>query len=109
VLVCTEGPRFETPAEIEMFRRLGCDIVGMTSVPEAVLARELEMCYVAFSFVSNMAAGIQEQLTPHEVSQVSETIMPKIEEVLMEAVKSISIQRQGNCPCANALRNARIK
>jgi 5'-methylthioadenosine phosphorylase len=109
VLICTEGPRFETPAEIEMFRRLGCDIVGMTSVPEAVLARELEMCYVALSFVSNMAAGIQEQLTPHEVSQVSEKIMPKIEQVLMEAVKSIPMQRQGNCPCANALRNARIK
>jgi 5'-methylthioadenosine phosphorylase len=109
VLVCTEGPRFETPAEIEMFRRLGCDIVGMTGAPEAVLARELEMCYVAFCFVSNMAAGIQEQLTPHEVSKISEKIMPKLEQVLMETVRSLPIQRKGNCPCANALRNARIK
>jgi 5'-methylthioadenosine phosphorylase len=109
VLVCTEGPRFETPAEIEMFRRLGCDIVGMTSVPEAVLARELEMCYVALCFVSNMAAGIQEQLTPHEVSKVSEKIMPKLEQVLMEAVESLPVQREGKCPCTNALRDARIK
>jgi len=109
VLVCTEGPRFETPAEIEMFRRLGCDVVGMTGVPEAVLARELEMCYVAFCFVSNMAAGIQEQLAPVEVSKVSKEIMPKLEQVLIETVKALPAQRGGNCPCASALRNARIK
>jgi 5'-methylthioadenosine phosphorylase len=109
VMVCTEGPRFETPAEIEMFRRLGCDIVGMTSVPEAILARELEICYAALCFVSNMATGIQEQLTLHEVPKVSEKIMPKIEQVLMETINSLPIERQCKCPCVNALRNARIK
>jgi len=109
VLVCTEGPRFETPAEIEMFRRLGCDIVGMTGVPEVVLARELQICYAAFCFVSNMAAGIQEQLTPCDVSKVSEKIMPKLQQVLVHTVKALPIQREGNCPCAKALGNARIK
>jgi len=109
VLVCTEGPRFETPAEIEMFRRLGCDVVGMTGIPEAVLARELEMCYVTFCFVSNMAAGIQERLTPHEVSKVSEQIMPKLEQALIETIKALPLRREGNCPCASALRDARFK
>lgn len=109
VLVCTEGPRFETPAEIEMFRRLGCDVVGMTGIPEAVLARELEMCYAPFCFVSNMAAGTQELLTPLEVSKVSEEIMSKLEQVLTETVKALPLQREGNCPCANSLKNARIK
>jgi len=109
VLVCTEGPRFETPAEIEMFRRLGCDVVGMTGIPEAVLARELEMCYATVCFVSNMAAGIQERLTPLEVSKVSERIMPKLEEVLIETIKALPSKREGNCPCAGALRDARIK
>jgi 5'-methylthioadenosine phosphorylase len=109
VLVCTEGPRFETPAEIEMFRRLGCDVVGMTGVPEAVLAKELEMCYAAFCFVSNMAAGIQERLTPLEVTKVSKEIMPKLEQVLIETVKALSLSREGNCSCANALGNARIR
>lgn len=108
VLVCTEGPRFETPAEIEMFRRLGCDVVGMTGVPEAVLARELEMCYASVCFVSNMAAGIQERLTPMEVSKVSEQIMPKLEQLLIETVKALPLQREGKCPCADALKNARI-
>jgi len=109
VLVCTEGPRFETPAEIEVFRRLGCDVVGMTGTPEAVLARELEMCYATICFVSNMAAGIQERLTPLEVSKVSEQIMPKLEQVLSETVKALPLEREGNCPCADALGKARFK
>ncbi len=109
VLVCTEGPRFETPAEIEMFRRLGCDIVGMTGVPEAVLARELEMCYASVCFVSNMAAGAQERLTPLEVHKVSKRIMPRLEQVLIETVRVLPLKRNGNCPCADALRNARLK
>ncbi|PMB75189.1 MAG: 5'-methylthioadenosine phosphorylase [Candidatus Bathyarchaeota archaeon] len=109
VLVCTEGPRFETPAEIEMFRRLGCDIVGMTGVPEAVLARELEMCYATLCFVSNMAAGMQERLTPSEVSEVSKQIMPKMEQILIETVRALPLERGKNCPCATALKDARLR
>jgi 5'-methylthioadenosine phosphorylase len=81
----------------------------MTGVPEAVLARELEMCYAPFCFVSNMAAGVQEVLTPDEVSKVSEEIMPKLEKVLTETVKALPLQREGNCSCANSLKNARVK
>ncbi|MGQ9640581.1 MAG: S-methyl-5'-thioadenosine phosphorylase [Candidatus Bathycorpusculaceae bacterium] len=109
VLVCTEGPRFETPAEIEMFRRFGCDVVGMTGVPEVVLARELEMCYAALCFVSNMAAGMQERLTPSEVSKISRQIMPKMEQILIETVGGLPLERGKNCPCARALKNARLK
>lgn len=53
----TEGPRFETPAEIDRMERDGCAVVGMTAMPEAVLARELEMEYAACAVVSNAAAG----------------------------------------------------
>ncbi|MEM2953291.1 MAG: S-methyl-5'-thioadenosine phosphorylase [Candidatus Bathyarchaeia archaeon] len=109
VLVCTEGPRFETPAEIEMFRRLGFDVVGMTGAPEAVLARELEMCYATLCFVSNMAAGMQERLTPSEVSKVSKQIMPRIEQILIETVKALPLEREGGCPCVNALKDARFQ
>jgi 5'-methylthioadenosine phosphorylase len=109
VLVCTEGPRFETPAEIEMFRRLGFDVVGMTGAPEAVLARELEMCYATLCFVSNMAAGMQERLTPSEVSKVSKQIMPKIEQILIETVKALPLEREGKCHCAHALKDARFQ
>lgn len=106
VLVCTEGPRYETPAEIKMFRRLGCEVVGMTGIPEAVLARELEMCYASICYVSNMAAGIQERLTALELSKVSKNVVPKIEQVLIETIKTFPHTR--NCPCVNALRDARF-
>ena len=58
--VCTEGPRFETPAEIKMFKMLGGDLVGMTGVPEVTLARERGICYNSICIVSNYAAGIHE-------------------------------------------------
>ena len=54
--VTTEGPRFETPAEIKMFKILGGDLVGMTSVPEVVLAREAGVCYATVAMVTNFAA-----------------------------------------------------
>ena len=106
VLVCMEGPRYETPAEIVMLRKLGCDIVGMTSVPEAILARELEICYATICFISNMAAGIQKRLTASEVTGVAKEKMPIIQQVLRETITHIRKDR--HCPCANALRDARF-
>ncbi len=108
VLVCTEGPRFETPAEIEMFRRLGFDIVGMTGLPEAVLARELEMCYACVCFVSNMAAGMQERLTPKEVFDISRRVQPKIEQLLIGTAEALPVERK-SCPCVGALKKARLR
>src|SRR2546427_4291398 len=69
VMACTEGPRYEAPAEIRMLRIMGCGIGGMTGAPEAFLARELEMCYASISFVSNMAAGPQEKFRAREVQE----------------------------------------
>ena len=63
--VCTEGPRFETPAEIKMFHMLGGDTVGMTNVPEVNLANEAEMAYTTISMITNYAAGISENALTH--------------------------------------------
>jgi 5'-methylthioinosine phosphorylase len=57
----TQGPRLETRAEIERMRRDGCDLVGMTGMPEAVLARELELDYACLALVANWAAGCGDQ------------------------------------------------
>jgi 5'-methylthioadenosine phosphorylase len=107
VLVCTEGPRYETPAEIEMFRRMGCDVVGMTGIPEAVLARELEMCYSTLCFVTNMAAGIQKRLTADEIAVIARKRKPIIQQVLRETIEHLPAKRR--CPCANALKDARLR
>ncbi|MEM3401941.1 MAG: S-methyl-5'-thioadenosine phosphorylase [Candidatus Hadarchaeales archaeon] len=62
---CMEGPRFETPAEIRALKVLGADLVGMTNVPECVLARELGMCYAAVAIITNYAAGISKEILSH--------------------------------------------
>ena len=57
----TQGPRLETAAEIRRLERDGCDLVGMTGMPEAALARELGLCYASLAFVVNWAAGKTDQ------------------------------------------------
>jgi 5'-methylthioadenosine phosphorylase len=61
--ICFNGPRFETAAEIRMSRLLGADVVGMTAMPEAILARELEIHYGGVAVSVNWAAGIEATLT----------------------------------------------
>ena len=60
--VCTNGPRLESPAEIRMFERMGGDVVGMTAVPEVILAKERDLCLAAVCFSVNWAAGIKEDI-----------------------------------------------
>jgi 5'-methylthioadenosine phosphorylase len=106
VYACTEGPRFETPAEICMFKVLGCDVVGMTCLPEATLARELGMCYATLCLVSNMAAGIGKRLTSREVIETSKLVSPKICKILREAIPCLPKTR--HCPCATSIEESRI-
>lgn len=56
--VGVDGPRYETAAEVRMFASLGGDVIGMTNIPEVVLAREAGLCYAAVAMVSNYGAGI---------------------------------------------------
>jgi 5'-methylthioadenosine phosphorylase len=106
VLAATEGPRFETPAEIKMMRILGCDIVGMTGSPEVFLARELEICYAAICFVSNMAAGIQNRLTTEEVTSMAKNRTS----ILLEVIKNVinEIPKKKTCSCFEALKDAKM-
>lgn len=106
VLACTDGPRYETPAEIRMMRNAGCDIVGMTSAPEAFLARELEICYGAVCFVTNMSAGMQKTLAATEVTELAGKILPEVESLLKAAIPKIPISR--TCRCSKALSQASV-
>ncbi|NMB26116.1 MAG: S-methyl-5'-thioadenosine phosphorylase [Firmicutes bacterium] len=82
--VCVEGPRFETPAEIVAFGRLGGDVVGMTNVPEVVLAREAGICYAVIAMVTNYAAGISPTpLTHEEVVEVMQVNARSMRDLVM--------------------------
>ena len=100
--VCTEGPRFETPAEIRMFAQWGGDLVGMTSVPEVVLARELGMCYAGIAMVTNYAAGISENfLTHQEVVETMAQNATNLQGLIMGVLENLDTEQGCLCPQAN--------
>ena len=81
----TQGPRLETRAEIERMRRDGCDLVGMTGMPEAVLARELNLDYACLAMVANWAAGCSDDA---EISL--DEIFANLEQVTAQVPKIVS-------------------
>jgi 5'-methylthioadenosine phosphorylase len=98
VYACTEGPRFETAAEVRALRQLGADVVGITNVPEVVLAREAGLCYASICIVCNWGAGMTEfPLTHQEVlgimAEQTENIRQLIENYL-------STPRVEECQCS---------
>lgn len=83
---CTQGPRLESAAEILRLERDGCDVVGMTGMPEASLARELELPYAALTVVANHAAGKGDSKTAIDL----EAIGAVLDAAMAEAVKVIA-------------------
>lgn len=95
---CMEGPRFETPAEIRMLDRLGADVVGMTSVPETVLAREAGICYATAAMVTNYAAGLSGQKLSHqEVLDLMAENAVRLRRLLAGAVERLPEKRACRC------------
>ena len=87
---CTQGPRLETAAEIEKFRRDGCDLIGMTLMPEAALARELDLSYAAICMIVNPAAGIDDQTIDFdEVKEITHASMLSLREHLERAFERL--------------------
>jgi len=107
VYAATEGPRLETSAEIKFLRLIGADIVGMTLVPEIVLARELKMHFASISVVTNLAAGIsQNRLTSDEVVEMMKEKNEQIKTVVLDFIENL--QERFNCECENVLKGAAI-
>lgn len=96
--ICTEGPRYESPAEISAFSKWGADMVGMTNVPEVTLAREAGLCYATLSLVTNLAAGISPHpLTHKEVVDVVKEKIGLIRELFLELSAVLPLERGCNC------------
>ena len=92
VYVCVEGPRFETAAEIKMYRTLGGDVVGMTGVPEVVLAKEKQMEYSSVLVATNWAAGLQPTVSHEEVTRVLERTGRLVKQLIEGAIGGLSGQ-----------------
>ncbi len=104
VYVCTEGPRFESPADILFFQQAGADVVGMTGLPEVALAREAVICYCSICIVTNFAAGMQNKLTSKEVTERMTEVQDHLKQLLSDALTKIPENRE--CSCGNSLREA---
>lgn len=101
--VCTEGPRFETPAEIKMYQFLGGECVGMTSVPEVVLAKELGMCYASIGMITNEAAGIADHpLTHGEVIESMNGMGRTVAQLIQKTFQILSPEQDCRCRLGNA-------
>ena len=86
----TQGPRLETAAEIRRLQNDGCDIVGMTAMPEAALAKELGLCYATCALCANWAAGKgDKEITMQEIQQTLDNGMDQIRQLLITTVKSM--------------------
>ncbi len=88
--VCTDGPRFETPAEIRMMAKLGGDVVGMTGANEAMLAIEAGIHYCGASVVTNYGAGLTDSAIAHEsVHDIVVSVAPTLQTLLVTAMSTL--------------------
>ena len=118
VYVATTGPRLETAAEIRKFRLLGGDLVGQTLVPEVFLARELELCYAALTYVVNYAEGLFERpyrsgvlfeglAVPEEVEKVK-AVEVAFPELILGILPALAAMPR-HCPCPRLLERYRLR
>jgi len=95
------GPSFETPAEIRAIRTLGADAVGMSTVPEVILARFLGLRVAAVSVITNMAAGLSDEAISHEHTKAMAPLgAAKLERVLRAMLRALRASRTDETPVA---------
>jgi 5'-methylthioadenosine phosphorylase len=109
-VVVIEGPRFSTRAESGHYAGQGWELINMTQYPEAVLAREQEMCYANISVVTDYDVGVAGEIEPvshEEVIRVFQANMGRLRDLLFRIIGALPEERE--CPCATALATARLQ
>ncbi len=108
-VVVIQGPRFSSKAESQWYTREGWDIINMTQYPEAMLARELEMCYINISIITDYDCGIAQQVKHLPLADIMTTFnnnISNVKKLLYGIIKDLDIHSTCSCHCA--LENARF-
>lgn len=106
IYVCIEGPQFSTKAESQLYRRWGVDVIGMTNMPEAKLAREAELCYATLALATDYDCWheTEEAVTVEAILATLHQNVALAKRVLRAVVPAVAVAR--SCACNEALRNA---
>ncbi len=102
--VCIEGPRFSTKAESKMYQKWGADIIGMTMVPEVVLAREAEICYANISTVTDYDCWKDHAVCVDDIVNIMKTGTENVKRIIAEAIAKTPTECR--CQCSEALKGA---
>lgn len=102
--LCMEGPQFSTKAESNTYRKLGFDIIGMTALPEAKLAREAEMCFAIIATITDYDVWHEEPVTIAQVIENATRNEQAVQDIIQRSVKHVA--GAGDCPCRHALEGA---
>jgi 5'-methylthioadenosine phosphorylase len=108
-VVVIEGPRFSTRSESAWFAAAGWEVINMTQYPEAVLAREVELCYANISLITDYDVGVEgvPPVTHEEVVRVFTENNERLRDLLFAVIPTLPVER--DCPCATALSGARFE
>jgi len=109
-ILIIEGPRFSTKRESNFFRKIG-DVINMTAFPEIILARELGMCYLNISLVTDYDVGLKgrKEIKPVTFKMISEIFKKnneKLKKLILEIIKNLPEKRECNCP--DVLKEAKV-
>jgi 5'-methylthioadenosine phosphorylase len=109
-IVVIQGPRFSTRAESRWFAAAGWEVINMTQYPESYLARELEMCYVNISLITDYDVGLEgvggiEPVSHHEVIEVFNRNNARVKDGIYRIIEQTDVS--ADCKCQHALEGAR--
>jgi len=102
--LCMQGPRFSTRAESRLYRSWGAHVIGMTMVPECVLAREAEICYLSIATVTDYDTFKEHPTNIQDIMEVVRKNTDHIKDLITKIIPEIPQER--NCVCSTSLKNA---
>lgn len=109
-VIVINGPRFSTKAESKFFTAQGWDVINMTAFPENYLAREMDMCPLNISLITDYDAGLVGDVAPvshHEVIRVFNSNLDRLKKLLFTMIEEIPAER-ANCVCADTTKNSQV-